>query len=369
MYNNDIAWRGVELQKKNVQQADIAERLHISRTTVARALAGRNVSEKTRQKVLATAKEMGYVSNVAAEILAQKKNKVVYCFIIGTIDEGYVHLMIEGINDAVNNWRDYNFEVRLFVTDINESGDMCVNQIQQFYEAMEKETPAGVVFSALSRENMDSVTDYCGLRHIPVISLDVIYRNDKICHVGSDYYSFGVTTASYLVSLMQYRGKLLTLSYDDGYELSSKRMKGFFNRITECKNITTLNIPICNMQFDTYKNALAEHLETFAPDAVFAPYKMDYIVEALQELQPEKSYILVSNGINEKVEEYLYNRKISGIISNRPYQLGYKVINNFFKYFYRPLEFKKGIVDIGFDIYIRENYEKFRQQNILTKEL
>ena len=63
---------------------EIADALNLSVTTVSRALAGYpDVSEKTRQRVVQTAREMGYVPNVAARHLQRQKANAIG-FIIPT---------------------------------------------------------------------------------------------------------------------------------------------------------------------------------------------------------------------------------------------------------------------------------------------
>ena len=111
------------MDKPSVRQADIAQTLNISRTTVARAFSGKNISPKTKKLVLSTAKKMGYVPNLAAEMLAKKGMKTVYAFIIGTIDEGYAKQMLEGIQEISQLWNGFNYHIEICVTDIREQGD------------------------------------------------------------------------------------------------------------------------------------------------------------------------------------------------------------------------------------------------------
>lgn len=349
------------MEEKNIRQSDIADKLHISRTTVARALAGRNVSEETRESVLKAAKEMGYVPNIAAGVLAQKKSKLVHCFIIGTIDKGYSKMMIKGISDTVKNWSDYSYRIHIVVTDINSPEDKCKEQLKQFHETVSDEKPDGIIFSALCKKNLDEVSCYCEKNKIPLMTLDAIYKNENLCHIGSDYYHFGETSAAYLIGLMKKSGRLLTLSCDEGYNLSTLRMEGFLNRIKKCKEIECRNIKADNISYDTYKKIIRQQVDDFMPDAIYAPYKMDYVVQIIQEFYPEKEFIMISNGINKKIENYLHQGIISGIVSNRPYSLGTYAANNFFNYFYRPMELKKQVIDVGFDIYIKENYSNNKE--------
>ena len=78
---------------------DIAEAGGFSITAVSRALSGKDgVSEETRKKVQAIAKEMGYVPNVVARSLRTKKTKTLGV-IIENITKPYFGKIVKGIDD------------------------------------------------------------------------------------------------------------------------------------------------------------------------------------------------------------------------------------------------------------------------------
>lgn len=342
-----------------VRQKDIAKALNISRTTVARAFAGKNISEDTREKVFAMAKEMGYVHNSTATILSLKTNKVVYCFIIATIDEGYAVHMADGIQEVTRIWNGYNFELRIVFTDIKEKGNQAENQIEQFNAVMKNERVDGVIFSALSRENLEYVQAYCQERKIPLMTLDLIYKDTSLCHIGPSYYNLGAASAAYLAEIMRGEGRILTLYYDDGYELSKERMKGFHERLKDYPDIEQQCIEVDGIDCATYEKVLREKVPAFHPTAIYAPYKMDNIILALEKMGDTTKYRMISNGINDRIEQYLFDGTITGIVTTRPFHLGAVAANNFFKYFYRGSEMLRDEVDVGLNIYMRENYERF----------
>ena len=90
------------------------------------------------------------------------------------------------------------------------------------------------------------------------------------------------------------------------------------------------------------------------PVAVYAPYHVDYIGDFLKEKGLEHQVITISNGINEKIEKYLFDGTIDGIVSARPYFLGAVAASNFFKYFFRKTEMLQGTIDVACDIYIKK---------------
>jgi DNA-binding LacI/PurR family transcriptional regulator len=65
-------------KKKQVTSYDVAEAAGVSQSAVSRVfIKGRSVSKKTREKVLATAKELGYKPNAIARMLISKRSGMV----------------------------------------------------------------------------------------------------------------------------------------------------------------------------------------------------------------------------------------------------------------------------------------------------
>lgn len=340
-------------------QDDIAKKLNVSRTTVSRALQGKNVSDKTRQKVMEMVGEMGYMPNAIATGLASKRKKTVYAFIVATIDEGYAKLMTDGIQEVSNLWREYNFSIEIILTDINVNQDQAQRQIEQFYSVIENEPVSGVIFSALSENNMKIVEDECAKRKLPLMTLDMIYHTDTLCHIGPDYFELGTFSAAYIAQLIMKRGKILTISFDEGYLIGKERMRGFFFKLKNYPNIELCNIDIDQMKKEKYWEVLDDYLEKVKPVAIYAPYHVEYIAEYLERHGVDNDrYVLIANGVNQNIEKYLFSGMINGIVSAKPYYLGALAANNFFKYFYRNGEMAKGKVDVKVDIYIAENYQR-----------
>ncbi len=346
-------------EPNTVTQEDIARKLGISRTTVARALSGRNVSDVTRDAVWEEAKKVGYMRNNAAVCLALKSEKVIYAFIVGTIDESYGEQMAKGIEKVAAMWNGYRFRINIVFTDITKNKNQCAVQLEQFRTTIEQNDVDGVIFSALSQENMDEVSKTCRERGIPLMTLDMIYRNSTLCHVGPNYYNLGTYSAAYMANLMMMQGKILTLSYDEGYELSVHRMKGFHDKLKQYEQIVCRDVKIESMTEACYWQALDEHIPYFEPIAIYAPYHVEYIGSYLEKHNLQRKIITISNGVNEQVENYLFNGTINGLVSARPYYLGAVVANNFFKYFFRTNEMLVGEIDVACDIYIKENYDRY----------
>lgn len=77
----------MESMNKKITISDVAEALHISKTTVSRAISGNGrISEETRKKVLDYIKEKDYKPNSIAKSLAQSKTNNIAMVIPGDCD-------------------------------------------------------------------------------------------------------------------------------------------------------------------------------------------------------------------------------------------------------------------------------------------
>ena len=66
-------------KKKKIKITDLAKKLNLSVSSVSRALNGhKNISEKTRDKILILAKKYNYVPDPSARRLASKKSRFIY---------------------------------------------------------------------------------------------------------------------------------------------------------------------------------------------------------------------------------------------------------------------------------------------------
>lgn len=155
-----------------ITQEDIAKKHNISRAAVSMA-----------------------PSNVAP-ILASKNLRVVYAFVIATVDEGYGEQTYNGIRDAANIWSGYNIEFKVIFTDIMEKGDQAKRQLEQFDEMIDNNKVDDIIFSALSKRNMDHVSKKCKKNHIPLMTLDMIYSGIIRAIVSARPYFMGAVVTN-----------------------------------------------------------------------------------------------------------------------------------------------------------------------------
>ena len=103
-----------------ITQKELAARLGLSRTTIARAINNSsNIKPETKEKILKLVKELGYEKNYVGSLLASKK-KVVYSFIVESKNSYYTEQIKLGIKGAKKEYKHHNLEIIEVVTDINK---------------------------------------------------------------------------------------------------------------------------------------------------------------------------------------------------------------------------------------------------------
>lgn len=101
-------------KKKQVTSYDVAAAAGVSQSAVSRVfLKGRSVSQKTREKVLATAKELGYKPNAIARMLISKRSGMVAVILSSRANLNYP----EVLSQLNKNLSDKNEKVLLFNLD------------------------------------------------------------------------------------------------------------------------------------------------------------------------------------------------------------------------------------------------------------
>ena len=136
-----------DLQKDGpVTIKDISNRLHISAVSVHRALSGKEgVSDKLRNQVLRTAKEMGYEINYAAASLKRKPTRVA---VVLPQDGGlYFAYIWKGMRASLKEVKGLNVEVEEFVCQSEDEQYDILRQI-----ADEGDAFAGVITFSFTRQ-------------------------------------------------------------------------------------------------------------------------------------------------------------------------------------------------------------------------
>lgn len=193
---------------------DIANRLNLSTATVSKVLSGREsafISEATRQKVLETAREMGYRPNRVARALVTGKTDIISLWA-----ETLAPYHTEVVNLLMDQMRPYGFE--LIVTDMVKHPD---------WRAYCEKFPQWQVDGIIALDSPRCVRVYREANpmvHTPLVSIGAYYVEEGD-FVGVDLYSGAVEAVQHLLQVGCRRPAYLVCDY--GNHVGDARYDGY----------------------------------------------------------------------------------------------------------------------------------------------
>ena len=148
---------------------DIAKKLEVSPASVTRALNGLpKVGAKKRELIINTAMEMGYTPNRAATSLSRKQI-CVEAVVYGAITEFYQDI-INGINAAYEELKDFNFKVNLHILDKGTDSEKSLCELLDSFRS--SKTGAVLIYSVIDTPNVATGLDRLISDGVPVMVIN-----------------------------------------------------------------------------------------------------------------------------------------------------------------------------------------------------
>ena len=315
-----------------ITQKEIAEKLGISRTTVARAINGSPlIKEETKRKVLELVKETNYEKNYIGSSLGTKKCKKVYSLVVKSKNEFYTQEILRGIREAANEYKAYNYKIDIRITDINNSEE----QIEELKKVLKEEDIDGIIITPLDKEKVYELLKP-KLNSLKVLSLGIRLHED-IPHVGPDYRKQGRIAAGLLSELL--RKKEIVLIIDNGDDKVSSKfyLEGFLQRINQEDLIIDGPVKIgkIDKSIDYLKNKLKEDVKGIYINR----YAHDILDNLPIELLVNKK--IVTNGIGNVIKKLIRNKIIDITVMEEISSEGYMAGKRVFEMLYKNKKIEK----------------------------
>ena len=224
---------------KRVTQKEIAKRLGISRTTVARAINGSEfIKEETKSKILELASKLNYEKNYIGSSLANQKEKVVHCLVAYSFNEFYTSEIIRGLNTVSKEYSIYNYNLKITATEIHSPD----KQIELLKKILKEDDIDGLIITPLNRDVIyDILEPY--FNKIKIISIGT-RLSESIAHVGPNHIKQGAMAAGIVSNLLRDNEGLLIIDNGDDKISSGMYLEGFLERIKHT-NISILGPILC----------------------------------------------------------------------------------------------------------------------------
>ncbi len=208
---------------------------------------------------------------------------------------------------------------------------------------------------------------------IPVVVIDSgLQGSDYASYVATDNYKGGVLAARRLGGLLDGKGRIFLIRYQEGSASTEQREAGFLDTVT--KEFPGLVLLVQ----DQYAGAttetayqLAENLISRFPDVegVFAPNESSTFgtLRALQESRLAGKIVFVGFDSSPKLVQGLRDGDIQGLVIQNPVQMGYLGVKTIVAHLRgEPVE---KVVDTGVVLATRDNMDTPEIRALLTPDL
>ncbi len=354
--------------ENRIRIKDIAERAKVSAGTVDRVLHNRGeVAESTRRQIMKIVEELGYTPNLLAKSLASKKlYRIAVLIPDSKNDNPYWAMPMRGIQQAQNEFKDFNTTVEIFTFDINRE-----DSFSRSYRKILKTEPDGFVFTPLFYGKSLECVDACEAAGIPFVFVDVQLEScANLAYYGQDAVQSGLLAARLVhYSLPEDSGVLLLkLASRGGVTHHLKRrergFQQFFDSDDNTKRIQNrsleLHLSDDEILFDVFDKTTRDMP---ALKGIFVTNSKVYKVAEWLKLRQKKDLLLIGYDLIERNIEYLEDGTIDFLIGQKPEEQGYKSIQAMFNYLISNRSGQK-VNYSSIDIIMKENIDYYRNFSV-----
>lgn len=332
-----------------VTQKELAARLGVSRTTIARAINNSsNIKAETKEKILKLVKELGYEKNYVGTLLASKK-KIVYSFIVKSKNSYYTQQIKLGIKGAKKEYKHYNLEIIEIVTNINKP----IEQVLELKKLLNSNKQIdGIIIIPLDKIKISELIEPY-LEKIKFITISV-FLSKKIAYVGTDYEKCGRLAAELLTKVLNNNDKVLVIDNGDDNISSKYYLNGFLSRALDDK---------MNMIGPIKKNGVEDSLQYLKSilkkeniSSIFINrYAQDILLKLSDNILKRKK--IITTGIGNRIQQLIITKKILATIADDVHGTGYKACQLMVDMLYKKMEKKSEKIILEPQILLIENFK------------
>lgn len=306
-----------------ITQKEIAKKLGISRTTVARALNGSSsIKDETKKKVLELAEKMNYEKNIVGSSLGRKK--IVYCFVIKSKNKFYTSEIVRGLNIISEEYKSYGYKLEIILTDIKNPQ----KQLEELKKVLKKSKVDGIIITPLEKEGVYNLLKPY-LDKIEVVSLG-IELDKTIFHVGPDHIKQGKISAGIMKSLLRKGEKVLILDNGDDKISSKKYLEGFLE-IVNNENIDIIGPLKCGSVEESIKKIEEVHNKI---DGIYINrYAQDIYKKIAKKYLKDKK--IITNGMSDDIKKLISDKIITATVMEEIVSEGYMAGKKMFELLYK----------------------------------
>jgi len=349
---------------KKIRIKDIASLAGVSQGTVDRVLHNRgDVAQETRDQVLSIIEKMGYTPNLIAKSLASKKRyRIAILIPDADKDNPYWEKPLVGINQGLEEIRDFNGEIDLHTFDLNKRETF----IQEFNKIM-RTNPDGLIFSPMFYLTSSIIVKSCEEKNIPYVFIDVNLENcNNLAYFGQNSVQSGFLAARLMNYGLSDQANILVLKMADmegTIHHLAERESGFMNYFETVERIKHVNISSIVLNTSNNENietTLTKNMFSISnSNGIFVPNSRAYRIAHFLETNGISKILLIGYDLLEQNLSYLEKGVISFLIHQKPEEQGYKSVTSLFYYLFANKQIEK-INYTPIEIIMKENIDYYK---------
>lgn len=351
----------IAMKDKHIKIVDIARMSGVSSGTVDRVLHNRGrVSEEKRLKVEKVLKEINYEPNVAARVLASKKNYNLAAIVPSFTRGSYWELACSGMKRAAQELQKFHVYIDFF-----HFNQYDRNSFETAGEKLLTEKFDGVILATLFGEHVIELSQKLNKLQIPYVYIDsAIKGQNDLAYFGGDSSASGQIAAKLLLNQIGSNADIffayIKFKHHEVSVQMQTREEGFLYFLQ--KNDFKGNIHRIELDPDKLiesKQALSDLLNNkIVKGGIVFNSRIYELINILDKVDTElkENINLIGHDTIEANIEALKSDKVSFLISQRPDLQGYdavKALGNFFLFGQTPDK----VNYMPIDILMKENID------------
>ncbi|GAA0553769.1 LacI family DNA-binding transcriptional regulator [Chitinophaga japonensis] len=246
------------MDKIDIKQ--LAKDLNLSTSTVSRAFRGNSdINAKTKERILARARELNYQPNLYASSLRERKSKTI-AIVVPELANNFFSQAIRGIEQVA---REKGYHTLIYVTDDEYQKEVS------FIDNMSNGRVDGIIMSASGESKDHNYLNKLKKKHMPLVFFDRVYDDIDVAKVTTNDYDSSFNATRHLIAAGCRRIAFLVIN--KSLSIGKMRVQGYIDAL-KAEHIPFNEDLIIDCSNDHRKNynILSKVMKTLKPDGLFA---------------------------------------------------------------------------------------------------
>lgn len=237
---------------------------------------------------------------------------------------------------------------------------------------------SGIVLAPNDENALARVVDRAAREKIPVVIIDSDVKTDNYkSFVATDNHKGGEMAGDYLAQLLNNKGKVIMLRYEEGSASTEQREQGFLDAMKKHPDIQLVSInqyagPTGDSAQKAAENLIAPYKNadgSFAIDGIFTPNESSTygMLRALEGIKIAGKVKFVGFDASEKLVDALSSGELQGLIVQDPVNMGYLGVKTMMDVLHgKPVEKR---IDTGVHLATLQNLNSEEIKNLIHPPL